>query len=321
MVVRITRILILLQIFAAVVFTYAIETLHVGSMPLAAIYGVGIILALRMLITANNFFIARFYRSNAPDPLHLGWRQGLRLFFNEFKATMLSSSWTMPFHSFSKRCVDEPIGLPVLLIHGYGCNSGYWHALSQALLQARINHYGIDLEPVLSDIDSYVPHVHGAIEAMCEETGSGKIVIVAHSMGGLVARAYLRDHGSTRVEKVITLGTPHRGTGLANFGIGGNSKQMRWTGSAKKGTCSDWLRQLEETETDAIRALFVSIYSHHDNIVSPHTSACLAGAVNIGFNGIGHVRLAFDPAVQARVLDEIRNIRQRPSVGSATQSA
>lgn len=321
MVVRITRILILLQISAALIFTFAIESLHFGSVPLAAISGIGIVLMLRMLITANNFFIARLYCSDNPDPLRLDWRRGSRLFFNEFKATMLSSSWTMPFHSFSKRGVNKPVGLPVLLIHGYGCNSGYWHGLSKVLRQAQITHYGVDLEPVLSDIDGYVPVVHRTVEAMCEETGSDKIVVVAHSMGGLVTRAYLRDHGSARIAKVITLGTPHRGTGLANFGIGRNSQQMRWTGSAEKGTSSNWLRRLEETENDAIRALFVSIYSHHDNIVSPQTSSCLAGAVNIGFYGIGHVALAFNPAIQARVIDEIRHIRQRPSAGPAAQSA
>lgn len=54
-----------------------------------------------------------------------------------------------------------------------------------------------------------------------------RIVIVAHSMGGLVARAYMNQchHqqgdfkgklGGQRVDKLITLGTPHHGTPAAN---------------------------------------------------------------------------------------------------------
>ena len=43
---------------------------------------------------------------------------------------MISSSWSMPFCSFNQRVSMQPRGLPVLLIHGYGCNSGYWHAMS-----------------------------------------------------------------------------------------------------------------------------------------------------------------------------------------------
>jgi triacylglycerol esterase/lipase EstA (alpha/beta hydrolase family) len=142
------------------------------------------------------------------------------------------------------------------------------------------------------------------VESIRSETGHEKIIILAHSMGGLVARAYLRDHGCAHIAKVITLGTPHRGTALANFGAGPNSRQMRWAGSAGS-MANNWLRRLEQSESDAVRALFVSIYSHHDNIVSPQTSSQLAGARNIEFHGIGHVALALNPMIQARVIEEI----------------
>lgn len=55
----------------------------------------------------------------------------------------------------------------------------------------------------------------------------GKIVILAHSMGGLVARSYMEEqqhiqgayalqYGGARVEKLITLATPHHGTPACN---------------------------------------------------------------------------------------------------------
>lgn len=42
---------------------------------------------------------------------------------------------------------------------------------------------------------------------------SGKLDIVAHSMGGIVSRLYMANYGGdTRVRRFITLGTPHRGS-------------------------------------------------------------------------------------------------------------
>ncbi len=45
---------------------------------------------------------------------------------------------------------------------------------------------------------------------------SRQIVILAHSMGGLVARSYMNQYGGQRVLKLITLGTPHHGSPMAN---------------------------------------------------------------------------------------------------------
>lgn len=306
MIARITRILILLQLAAAAgIFMLAVRLWHVQSVWLALILSIGAVALFRVLITANSFFLAWLYRSETPAHHRLGWRQAWRLFIEEFSATMLATSWTMPFRSFARRAAPDSRGLPVLLIHGWGCNSGYWHPLSKKLMQANISHHAIDLEPVFADIDSYVPMVDRAVEAVCRETGCDKIVIVAHSMGGLVTRAYLRVHGDARIARVITLGTPHRGTGLANFGIGLNCRQMGWNGNAKYGRPSEWLIQLDKSEDQAVRPLFASLNSHHDNIVAPQSSACLAGASNVEFRGIGHVALALNPLVQERVLKEI----------------
>lgn len=46
----------------------------------------------------------------------------------------------------------------------------------------------------------------------------GRIDIVAHSMGGLVARVYLQMLGGhRRVDRLITLGTPHHGTWASTY--------------------------------------------------------------------------------------------------------
>jgi triacylglycerol esterase/lipase EstA (alpha/beta hydrolase family) len=308
MVARITRLLLLFQLLVAIAFAFAASQLfHVDNVMLAALAGLGILALFRLVITANNFFLAWRFRSETPAHYRIRWWEAIRLFFGEFRATMTASSLTMPFLAFSRRVPPNPEGLPVLLIHGYGCNSGYWHSMSKALMKARITHHAVDLEPVIGGIDEYVPMIHRAIEALCTETGHDKVVIVAHSMGGLASRAYLRDHGTQRIAKLITLGTPHHGTGLAHFGVGLNTHQMRWTATEQEGVASDWLIALKAAENAAVYRLIVSIYSHHDNIISPQTSSHLSGAKNIELNAIGHVALAPDPEVQAMVIREIRD--------------
>jgi triacylglycerol esterase/lipase EstA (alpha/beta hydrolase family) len=306
MIARITRLLLLVQaIFAVAASGLAILLWHVDNVALAALTGLLVVIAFRLMITANNFAMAWRHRSPLPDGAALGWMRTLRLILGEFRATMWTSSWSMPFRPFGRHVAARPEGLPVLLVHGYGCNSGYWRSMSKALAKAGITHHAIDMEPVLGSIDDYAVVVHRAVETLCRETGHSRIVIVAHSMGGLATRAYLRDHGGERTAKAITLGTPHHGTALARHAVGLNTEQMHWTPDGAAGVSSAWLQRLHAGETDATRALLVSIYSHHDNIISPQTSSHLAGARNIELSGIGHVELALHPQVQAIVVDEI----------------
>lgn len=308
---RLLQSLLLVQAGAAGLIGWALARNYgVGALP-ALGAGLACVLLVRLLISANNFAMSRRAASPTPDQFRLGAAGSLRLFCEEFRASMLQSSWIMPRARPSCRIFPDAPLPPVLLLHGYGCNSGYWSHLVPRLDQAHISHACADLEPLGGDIDGYVPAVARAIEALCADSGAPKVVIVAHSMGGLVARAYLRRHGSARVARIITLGTPHHGTSLANLGLGVNARQM---GRARTGAApeSAWLRALANDEDDAARALVTSIYSHHDNIVAPQTSSHLAGARNIQIGGVGHVALGSNPQVVSCVLHELANERAVP---------
>jgi len=311
MVANATRKLILLELLAVLLIAAASKYWGHLLLPVALAIGIGAVLLVRLTISANNFVIAWRYSSATPDEHLLNWGQMLTLFLYEFYASMWTSSYAMPFKTFSKRPAEHPNGLPVLLIHGYGCNSGAWHALSKVLANAHVTHHAINLEPVFSDIDNYAEIIHRAVETLCAESGHARIIVVAHSMGGLATRAYMRDHGNNRIAQLITLGSPHHGTGIANFGVGMNCRQMHWRGNAINGTPSQWLRKLDAGEDPATRARIVSVYSHHDNIVSPQVSSQLQGARNIEYQGIGHVALLLHPLIHARVLAEIRNASAR----------
>lgn len=49
------------------------------------------------------------------------------------------------------------------------------------------------------------------INAVLLETNASKVDIVAHSMGGLVAKKYIADNGGDKIDNLIFIGTPHLG--------------------------------------------------------------------------------------------------------------
>ena len=303
------RWILLLQALAACAVAYALMR-HAGlqSAWVAAGAGVLAVLLVRLSITANNFAMSARFASPTPDAFRLAPMERLRLFLEEFMATMLHSSWFMAMAVERERLYPGSAIAPVLLLHGYGCNAGYWTHLARRLDAAGISHAALDLEPLLGDIDGYVARVQRAVDGLCERTGATGVVIVAHSMGGLVARAYMRACGSARVVHVFTLGTPHHGTSLASFGPGKNALQMRRKvalGEGAAGAGASWLEALAAAENAHTRALITSLYTHHDNIVSPQTSSVLDGAEHIAFGGVGHVALGRNPRVLARLMHEI----------------
>lgn len=60
-------------------------------------------------------------------------------------------------------------------------------------------------------ISTYALRLHDIIQTAKEETQKEKVIIIAHSMGGLVARQYLQTFGEESVYMLITIGTPNQG--------------------------------------------------------------------------------------------------------------
>jgi triacylglycerol esterase/lipase EstA (alpha/beta hydrolase family) len=125
-------------------------------------------------------------------------------------------------------------------------------------------------------------------------------------MGGLVVRDLLRSFGLTKVARVVTLGTPHHGSGFAWIAPGACLAQMR-PGNA-------WLAALPPAPASPP---FVSLWSPHDSMVTPQTSCLLEGATNVAFLGVGHNALLRDDDVFARVVAEIGVARQDVDSGHA----
>ena len=61
------------------------------------------------------------------------------------------------------------------------------------------------------NLDTYSIKLKSLIDRAKYETGQDKVIIVAHSMGGLVSRRYIQLFGADSVDKLIMIGTPNNG--------------------------------------------------------------------------------------------------------------
>lgn len=235
----------------------------------------------------------------------------LRAWAIEFVQAVRVFGWRQPFASQAEPDVTEgfePQRVGVVLVHGYFCNRGFWTPWIKRLRAQGHCVIAVDLEPVFASTDDYEPIIDAAVQHVTRLTGRPP-VLVCHSMGGLAARAWLRagrfdpwDAAPRidRVARIVTLGSPHRGTWLGHFSSTPNGRQMQLD--------SDWLRELAAQSDPAWAQRFVCWWSECDNIVFPTTSATLPGADNRHCAGMPHVALAFDERVMGDTLRWLRGL-------------
>ncbi|VVB70969.1 Uncharacterised protein [uncultured archaeon] len=60
-------------------------------------------------------------------------------------------------------------------------------------------------------IETYAKRLKDSIDLLKYRTNRSQVIIIAHSMGGLVAREYIREFGSDSVYKLIMIATPNNG--------------------------------------------------------------------------------------------------------------
>lgn len=193
----------------------------------------------------------------------------------------------------------------IIFVHGIYCNHAVWWRLMRRLRrQGWSNLHALSFEPLCADIERYACQLGRTIDEVRAATGAVRVILIAHSMGGLVARAYLRQAAQRApVAMVITIGSPHHGSTLAHWGIGENARQLQPGNS--------WLVQLEQDEAQVHRTEIptVSIFSWHDNFVAPQESAQLPGATHIALREIGHLSLLFSRRVEQAVLDRLSTLK------------
>jgi len=237
-------------------------------------------------------------RAASPRPPGIG-RTTVAAVIGEWAAFVVAFAVVMPFPGLfmgSDAVGRLPAGRrPVLLVHGYMCNRGFWWWMRRALRARGHAVATVTLETPFSDIETLADGLDRRIDALLAETGADRVALVTHSMGGLVARALMRRRGTDRIARFVTLGGPHHGTVIARLGHGRNGRQME--------PGNPWLADLNRTETTEVPTL--TIWSCGDEIVAPQATSRLAGAREAVLPALGHVAMVLSPRVRDLLLADL----------------
>ena len=195
----------------------------------------------------------------------------------------------------------------VLLVPGYGGNAGSLTSLASRLRAAGrttsvVTLPGDGTGDLLAQVDALDSAVNAALAS-----GAPSVDVIGYSAGGVVTRLWVdRDGGQHRARRVVTLGSPFHGTGVAAAGS-----------ALIPGACplacqqlvpgSDLLRGIDAGSVPA-GLPWLSLWTQDDQTVTPPDSARLTGAVNVALQTIcpsltvSHSGLPQNPLVTGIVL-------------------
>lgn len=148
------------------------------------------------------------------------------------------------------------------------------------------------------------PSIHGsriaaALHAVLDKSPKARFVLVAHSMGGVAVRCALADDALLRERTlgVVTVATPHHGTGLA--------ARLPLGAVANLGRGCAFLAGVPAlpTLTPRVRSFATDV----DVIVYP-PETCAAGGEHELLHGIGHAHLLTSSVVAGKVAEAVRGV-------------
>lgn len=200
-------------------------------------------------------------------------------------------------------CGDEVLDTPVLLAHGYGHNRSGWFIVDRQLRRAGFTSvHTFNYNPLLHDVPEIAARLSDRIELLKAITGSDRVHVVGHSLGGIVLRWYVQEMGGdASVATAITIASPHRGT-LAARAVPGRTARQLVPGS--------WVMQRLEATARPTAVRWVAYYSNLDALVLPSSSAKIdtpaLDATNVLVKDTGHLAVLLSPDVAASIVAQLQ---------------
>ena len=300
---RYIRIMLALELAAYAAIAHWLHFVFGWSYARLAVVAIAALFLSRLAMVTLSTSLGHFARAPRPATHHIGTAAAIALVLREWRAVLANNFVYLPWHEYTMRKDPElapTADIPVVLVHGYFSNRGYFRKLVQRLEARGVGPvFTPNFSAAFATIEDFVAELHREIERIAAATGQQKVVLVCHSMGGLAARAYLCSHGSARVKKLVTISSPHHGTVHALLGAGANARQMHRR--------SKFLQELCEKEARRAAGCGVtSIYSTHDNLVAPQETSRLEWAKNVALPGFGHLDILRSPRLAQVLLEELR---------------
>jgi len=176
---------------------------------------------------------------------------------------------------------------PLIFVHGLGGDRGNFLLMAWYFwLMGRKRSYRIHFEPG-RPTEQMASLLAEFIIEVKKVTGEDRVDLVAHSLGGIVARLAISDHDlAPSVKTLITLGTPHKGTYAARYA---NTKMLRDIRPD-----SDLIKRLNNTPwPEGVRG--ATFWSRNDLLVLPAESAIMEGTEQVDITPFTHYSYLISP--------------------------
>lgn len=163
----------------------------------------------------------------------------------------------------------------VVLVHGIFDSSKVFKPLEKHLHSKGFKVYSPDLIPSNGDkgLDELAEQLNDYIAKYVKEE---RFHLLGFSMGGLIARYYLqRLGGSKRVERLITVSSPHKGSVLAYFKTNRGGRHLRPN--------SSFINDLNGDKDWLQKHRFKSLHTPFDLMILPASSSVLDAACSEPF--------------------------------------
>jgi len=191
---------------------------------------------------------------------------------------------------------------PILFVHGYTESASVWNTMvgrfeKDGYPKSYLSAYSYNTSQ--SNIVDAEKEVKPRVEALLKNTGATKVDIIAHSMGSLNSRYYIKNlGGESKVDDWVSLGGPNHGTDFANWCFSTSCVEMR--------IGSKFLAELNAGDETPGAVNYGTWWSPCDEIINPDSSVALSGATNTKTACISHSALMSDSTVYGQVREFIK---------------
>jgi len=190
-------------------------------------------------------------------------------------------------------------GRVVVFLHGFLAGGRVFGPM-RAHVEARLPVATVDIG--YGPLDRFEVAAGRIAEAIDRLAEGQRVDVVGHSLGGILARWYLQElGGASKVDRLVTLASPHGGTRAAEIGVLSLAKAIA-PGSAVLDT-------LRSGRSKASSVAHTAIVAAEDRMVTPPASAAAIEDAEVHWiDDLGHNEALFD----RRIFDHVTRALLRP---------
>jgi triacylglycerol lipase len=192
---------------------------------------------------------------------------------------------------------------PILFVHGWSESASLWNTMigrfeKDGYAKSALSAYSYNT--ATSNKTLAETEVKSRVETLLKNNpGASKVDIVAHSMGSLNSRWYIKfAGGEAKVDDWVSLGGPNHGTETANTCSQTSCVEMR--------VGSTFLKELNATDETPGAVSYGTWWSPCDEIINPDSSVALSGATNTQTACLTHAALTSDETVYKQVREFVK---------------